>query len=84
MLLNLFQWTENADGSWDAAYRDTTIHMERVWDGRFRRYGWENFIHAPGSRDTAGGIADDADLNGAKREAERMANWHPGVADAQR
>ena len=79
MLLNTYEWTENPDGSWSAQRRDVTIRLVRVWDAMRQRQSWEYFYERPGDGASGSGIARSADLEEAKREAERMANWRPGA-----
>lgn len=77
MLLNLWDWTEQPDGSRTAQHNGIYLAMEQVWDNMLERWSWEYRFFQPGGGN-GGGVAASADVEEAKREAERLASWLPG------
>ena len=76
MLLNLWDWQEQSDGSLRAERHGTILTMDRVWDPMYHRDGWEYRYFRPDGTN-GGGMANSAHVEEAKREAERMASWVP-------
>lgn len=73
VLSNLWEWRELEDGSLETIRNNVRMTLTQVWDPMLNRQSYEYRYTTPNGH--GGGIADSADVEEAKREAERMASW---------